>query len=78
MKRLFILLCLALPLLPACFREVPSVAIVTVQLRLDGESPVPVDLTELEVRLQNKSAEFAYTTHPDAEGRAVFDVQPGK
>lgn len=78
MKRLLYLLCLALTLLPACFREIPSVGVVTVQLRLDGEPPVPVDLTELEVRLQNKSAEFSYTVHPDADGRAVFEVQPGK
>lgn len=53
-------------------------AIVTVQLRLDGETPVPVDLTQLEVRLQNKSADFSYTAHPDADGKAVFEVQPGK
>ena len=78
MKRFLLILFLALPLLPACFREVPSVAVVTVQLRLEGESPVPIDLTDLEVRLQNKSADFAYTTHPDASGRAVFEVQPGK
>ena len=78
MKRILLILLLTLALLPACFREVPSVAVVTVQLRLDGETPVPVDLTELEVRLQNKSADFSYTTHPDADGRAVFEVQPGK
>ena len=78
MKRFLLILCLALPLLPACFREIPSVAVVTVQLRLDGETPVPVDLTLLEVRLQNKSADFSYTAHPDADGRAVFEVQPGK
>ena len=47
MKRLLFLLCLALPLLPACFREIPSVGVVTVQLRLDGEPSVPVDQTEL-------------------------------
>ncbi|MBO4536623.1 MAG: DUF4876 domain-containing protein [Bacteroidales bacterium] len=78
MKRILLILCLALPLLPACFREIPSVAVVTVQLRLDGETPVPVDLTLLEVRLQNKSADFSYTARPDADGRAVFEVQPGK
>ncbi|MBR6869940.1 MAG: DUF4876 domain-containing protein [Bacteroidales bacterium] len=78
MKRILLILLLALPLLPACFREIPSVAIVTVQLRLDGETPVPVDLTQLEVRLQNKSADFSYTAHPDADGKAVFEVQPGK
>lgn len=78
MKRIFFILFLAIPLLPACFREIPSVAVVTVQLRLDGQTPVPVDLTLLEVRLQNKSADFSYTAHPDADGRAVFEVQPGK
>ena len=78
MKRFSLILCLALLLFPACFREIPSVAVVTVQLRLDEEAPVAIDLTELEVRLQNKGADFSYTAHPDASGRVVFEVQPGK
>ena len=77
MKRLFLLLCAALLLTPSCYREVESVAVLTVQLRLE-ESPVPVDLEALEVRLQNKTADFSYTAHPDAAGRVTFEVQPGK
>lgn len=72
------LLCFALLLLAlSCYREEPSVAHLTVQLRLEDTS-VAVDLTQLEVRLQNKSADFSYTEHPDASGQVQFDVQPGK
>ena len=79
MKRLSLFFCLALLLLlPGCFREIPSVAVVTVQLIPDPDSPVTVDLDGLEVRLQNKNADFSYTAHADAAGRAVFEVQPGK
>ena len=68
---------LLLLLVVSCYREEPSVAHLTVQLRLQ-ETDVEVDLTQLEVRLQNKSADFAYLEHPDADGLVSFDVQPGK
>lgn len=77
MKRIPILLGALLVLAAACYREEPSVAHLTVQLRLD-EVAVPVDLTALEVRLQNKSADFSYTSHPDEAGLVTFEVQPGK
>ena len=68
---------LLLLLVVSCYREEPSVAHLTVQLRLQ-ETDVEVDLTQLEVRLQNKSADFTYMEHPDADGLVSFDVQPGK
>ena len=68
---------LLLLLVVSCYREEPSVAHLTVQLRLQ-ETDVEVDLTQLEVRLQNKSADFTYLEHPDADGLVSFDVQPGK
>ena len=73
-----IILCFALLLLAlSCYREEPVVARLDVQLRLDN-TEVAVDLTELEVRLQNKGADFTYTAHPDASGQVSFEVQPGK
>lgn len=63
---------------PACYREMPSVASLDVQLELRPDEPVAIDLTQLEVRLQNKNAAFGYVKHPDASGRVHFDVQPGK
>ena len=75
-RKIFILFVFLLPVL-SCYREEPSVAHLTVQLRLD-DAPVAVDLTQLEVRLQNKGADFSYTEHPDASGKVQFDVQPGK
>lgn len=78
MKRIALLLC-ALLLLPAvsCYREVPEAAQLTVRL-IPDETDAAVDLTQLEVRLQNKNADFSYTAHPDAEGTVRFEVQPGK
>ena len=73
-----IILCFALLLLAlSCYREEPVAARLDVQLRLDN-TEVAVDLTELEVRLQNKGADFTYTAHPDASGQVSFEVQPGK
>ena len=79
MKRLMHIGILALAALLAvsCYEERPSVAQLTVQLRLD-DSPVAVDLSQVEVRLQNKGADFSYTERPDASGRVTFAVQPGK
>ena len=78
MKRAFLLLLVFAALLTAsCYEERPSVARLTVQLRLD-DSPVEVDLGQVEVRLQNKSADFSYTAHSDASGQVSFEVQPGK
>lgn len=77
MKRKFLILFVFLLPVLSCYREEPSVAHLTVQLRLD-DAPVAVDLTQLEVRLQNKGADFSYTEHPDASGKVQFDVQPGK
>ena len=70
--------CLLL-LLPAtsCYEEKRSVARLTVQLHLEDGS-VPVDLEQVEVRLQNKSADFSYTARSDASGRVEYSVQPGK
>lgn len=77
MKRTFLLLSVLLLATLSCYREEASVAHLTVQLTL-ADAPVPVDLTQVEVRLQNKNADFSYTAHPDADGRVAFAVQPGK
>ncbi len=76
MKRLPILLLMTL-LAASCYREVPSVARLSVQLVLE-EAPVEIDLTQVEVRLQNKGADFSYSAYPDASGTVSFEVQPGK
>lgn len=77
MKRSFFLFGILLLAAVSCYREEPAVAHLTVQLRL-GDATVAVDLTQIEVRLQNKTADFSYTAHPDASGAVSFDVQPGK
>ena len=77
MRRVSILLGILLLAAVSCYREEPAVAHLRVQLVLSDTS-VPVDLTQLEVRLQNKNADFSYTGHPDASGAVQFDVQPGK
>ena len=79
MKRLIHIgiLVLAALLATSCYEERQSIAQLTVQLRLD-DSPVAVDLSQVEVRLQNKGADFSYTERPDAAGRVSFAVQPGK
>ncbi len=61
----------------SCYQERPSVAHLTVQLIVES-TPVAVDMKEVEVRLQNKGADFSYTARPDDAGRVTFDVQPGK
>ena len=61
----------------SCYREEPVVSHLTVHLRLD-DPDVRLDLTEIEVRLQNKSADFSYTSRSDASGKVEFEVQPGK
>jgi len=79
MKRISLIVCLFLLLAAAaCYRETPSVAAVDVQLVLDASASVSIDLTQLEVRLQNKNADFVYVKQPDASGRVHFEVQPGK
>lgn len=78
MKRFAHILTLLLLLLAAaCYREQPDVATLTVQLRLDRPD-AGIDLQQLEVRLQNKGADFNYVQHPDAAGQVRFEVQPGK
>ena len=48
----------------------------TLQLRLKAGDEI--DLTAVRVTVQNKEMPFSYTVHPDAEGRAALDLQPGK
>jgi len=48
----------------------------SLQLRLKaGES---IDLTAVRLTVQNKEMPFSYTVHPDADGRAALELQPGK
>ena len=79
MKRISLIFGLFLLLVTvSCYREAPVAAVLDVQLVLGTAEPVSFSLDELEVRLQNKNADFSYTLHPDASGRARFEVQPGK
>lgn len=77
MKRILLIFLLLLTVAPSCYRLRYSSAQLTVQLLLD-EAPVEIDLTQIEVRLQNKGADFSYTAHPDATGSVAFEVAPGK
>ena len=78
MKRLsIILLAAAAFLLSSCLEEEVSVAKLEIQLALPEES-VGVDICDVTVRLQNKSLQLFYESHPDASGQVCFEVQPGK
>ena len=77
MKRITLILLLLLSVAPSCYRLRYSTAQLTVQLVLDA-APVDIDLTQIEVRLQNKGADFSYTAYPDASGSVSFEVAPGK
>lgn len=72
-----ILLLFTCMLVLSCYREEPAIARLTVQLQLENAA-VPVHLPDVEVRLQNKTADFTYTAHPDAAGVVTFEIQPGK
>ena len=78
MKRIHLTICFLLLLtVQACYHEEPAVATLTVQLKLDNPG-AGIELDRLEVRLQNKNADFSYSSHPDAAGQVQFQVQPGK
>ena len=79
MKRLFAISLCLLPCLTAvsCLRDLNPGASLTVRLVLE-DCPVEIDIRQLEVRLQNKNADFSYTAHPDADGTVSFAVQPGQ
>ncbi|MCR5709591.1 MAG: DUF4876 domain-containing protein [Bacteroidales bacterium] len=72
-----LVLMLVMPAAVSCYYEHQSQATLTVQLVLDDES-VDIDFERIEVRLQNKQADFNYSSGCDAQGRAVFTVSPGK
>jgi len=82
MKKIYTpLIVAAVCLTVSCIRltnEEPSSASLQVNLSVPEGTGVEIDLTDVEVRLQNKSASFVYTAHPDASGHVRFDVQPGK
>lgn len=61
----------------SCYREEPAIGHLTVQLEFEHATDA-VDITRIEVCLNNKNADFHYTAFPDASGKATFDVQPGK
>ena len=61
----------------SCYREEPAIGHLTVQLEFEHATDA-VDITRIEVSLNNKNADFHYTAFPDASGKATFDVQPGK
>jgi len=71
----------AVPLTVCCTRltnEKPSSASLQVNLSVPQGTTSLIDITDVEVRLQNKSASFTYIAYPDASGSVRFDVQPGK
>lgn len=79
MKRLVsIILSLLLSLSAvSCLPEINPGTSLTVHLVLE-DCPVDIDILQLEVRLQNKNADFSYTAHPEPDGTVFFPVQPGK
>lgn len=71
---------LAVILLTSCLKEQYAKAVVQLQVQLppDNASAQSLDLTKVEVRLMNKSNPFTYSNYLDAQGQAVFHVQPGR
>ncbi|MBQ0006682.1 MAG: DUF4876 domain-containing protein [Alistipes sp.] len=58
--------------------DLKSVATVNVSLVIPEGSGAALDLTEIEIKLSNKTAPFSYIESPDSEGKVSFNVQPGK
>ena len=56
--------------------EAHGAAALSVQLLLEAGGEI--DLTAVRVTVQNKEMPFSYTVHPDAEGRAALELQPGR
>lgn len=81
MKCTYLIICLlAVTLLGSCLKEEYAQAEVQLQVVLppDNTSAQSLDLTQVEVRLQNKANPFMYTNHLDAQGKTTFRVQPGR
>lgn len=65
----------------SCIRltwQEPSSASLQLNLSIPEGTGVDIDITDVEVRLQNKSAAFVHTACPDTSGHVEFKVQPGK
>lgn len=77
MKRLPIILLLILTV-TSCLRETTSLATLEVRLILPEEAGSNIDLSQVEIKLQAKDMPFTYTSSPDREGKAVFNIRPGK
>ncbi|MCK9626270.1 MAG: DUF4876 domain-containing protein [Bacteroidales bacterium] len=80
MRRLILPLFALLLITTSCLEEIDTKATLKIKISApQGNIAVEgLDLTEIEVKLQNKSNAFSYSNHLDNNGEVVFVVQPGK
>lgn len=68
----------AIFLLSGCLKDLDNSAKLTINLTIPSKVTVDIDITDIEIKLQNKNNSFLYTQHPDKNGKVEFNVQPGK
>ncbi len=78
MKRNIIFILLTLFVAVSCIKDTDSSTLLEIKITLPDQDGLVIDLTKINVKLQNKSNPFSYEKHPDAEGHLSFTIQPGK
>lgn len=61
-----------------CLKEIDSSAELTVILSLPENIDQEIDLTSINIKLQDKGSSYSKTVNPDRNGVATFQVLPGK
>ena len=78
-KYYIILLILMVVCMTGCLKETDNDITLNIAFKMPEEyADMDLDMTKIEVKLQNKDIPFTFTTNPDKEGIATFNVQPGK
>lgn len=78
MKRNILFIIISVFVVSSCLKDIDNSAVLEVNLIQPADLSTSIDLTQIEVRLQNKNNPFSYSAKPDANGHVSFRVQPGK
>lgn len=81
MKRIYIIILsiLAVTAVSGCLEETEKTITLDVTLTLpEDKADLNIDMTQIEVSLQNKNIPFTYKSNPDKDGNVSFNVLPGK
>lgn len=80
MKRYYIILLILMVFgATGCLKETDNTITLDIALKLPEENAdLQLDMTQIEVKLQNQNIPFTFTTNPNEDGIATFKVQPGK